>query len=84
MRDDIEKVTPLDDHHHHYRNEPRQVVAAGPDPAVYPDGGFDAWIAVAGGFCTIFASFGWINCKPVVLNSPDEGFKSYLTTDLLV
>lgn len=29
----------------------------------FPDGGFDAWFTVAGGFCTVFASFGWINCK---------------------
>jgi hypothetical protein len=32
-----------------------------PDPP--PDGGFDAWLAVVGGFCIVFASFGWINCK---------------------
>jgi hypothetical protein len=35
----------------------------GPDPNVFPDGGWEAWLAVAGGFFTIFASFGWINCK---------------------
>jgi hypothetical protein len=34
-----------------------------PDPAAFPDGGLQAWMAVAGGFCTIFASFGWINCR---------------------
>jgi hypothetical protein len=28
----------------------------------FPDGGWEAWLVVAGGFCTIFASFGWINC----------------------
>jgi hypothetical protein len=28
-----------------------------------PDGGFQAWLVVLGGFCTVFASFGWINCK---------------------
>ncbi|OAQ82558.1 monocarboxylate permease-like protein [Purpureocillium lilacinum] len=27
-----------------------------------PDGGIDAWLVVVGGFCTVFASFGWINC----------------------
>jgi hypothetical protein len=27
-----------------------------------PDGGLEAWLVVAGGFCTVFASFGWINC----------------------
>jgi hypothetical protein len=29
---------------------------------VFPDGGLEAWLVVAGGFCTVFASFGWINC----------------------
>ncbi|KAL9564076.1 hypothetical protein ACKAV7_011789 [Fusarium commune] len=27
-----------------------------------PDGGLEAWLVVAGGFCANFASFGWINC----------------------
>ena len=27
-----------------------------------PDGGREAWLVVVGGFCTVFASFGWINC----------------------
>ncbi|KAJ6437389.1 reverse transcriptase [Purpureocillium lavendulum] len=27
-----------------------------------PDGGLQAWLVVVGGFCTVFASFGWINC----------------------
>jgi hypothetical protein len=27
-----------------------------------PDGGVAAWLVVLGGFCTVFASFGWINC----------------------
>ena len=31
-------------------------------PSSFPDGGFDAWFCVVGGFCTIFASLGWINC----------------------
>jgi hypothetical protein len=54
---DIEKATPANNQN----NGPKQV-APGPDPGAFPDGGFDAWMAVAGGFCTIFASFGWINC----------------------
>jgi hypothetical protein len=33
------------------------------DPGPPPDGGFEAWLVIAGGFCTVFASFGWINCK---------------------
>lgn len=32
-----------------------------------PDGGLVAWLAVLGGFCTIFASFGWINCMQIPL-----------------
>jgi hypothetical protein len=32
------------------------------DPNAFPDGGFEAWFCIAGGFCTIFSSFGWINC----------------------
>lgn len=35
----------------------------GPDPAAFPDGGWEAWLVVAGGFCTIFSSLGWINCE---------------------
>jgi hypothetical protein len=31
-------------------------------PGPPPDGGLQAWLAVAGGFCIVFASFGWINC----------------------
>lgn len=36
--------------------------SSGPDPASFPDGGLKAWLVVLGGFCTIFAGFGWINC----------------------
>ena len=36
---------------------------AAPDFGPPPDGGWEAWLVVAGGFCTIFASFGWINCQ---------------------
>ncbi|KAI1106699.1 monocarboxylate permease-like protein [Jackrogersella minutella] len=32
------------------------------DPNVFPDGGFEAWFCIAGGFCTVFSSFGWVNC----------------------
>lgn len=34
----------------------------------FPDGGFDAWFCIAGGFCNIFSSFGWVNCKRLSLN----------------
>jgi hypothetical protein len=32
-------------------------------PSQFPDGGTKAWLVVAGGFCCLFCSFGWINCK---------------------
>jgi hypothetical protein len=34
-----------------------------PKPNDFPDGGLQAWTVVAGGFCAIFCSFGWINCE---------------------
>jgi hypothetical protein len=77
---DTEKATPLDDH----INEPGQIAPTSPDPAAFPDGGFDAWMAVAGGFCTIFVSFGWINCRPTDFDSPYQVSKASLTTDLFV
>jgi MFS family permease len=35
---------------------------AGPNPADFPDGGLRAWTVVAGSWCCMFASMGWINC----------------------
>jgi hypothetical protein len=35
---------------------------ATPAPNPPPDGGLQAWLVVLGGFCMVFASFGWINC----------------------
>ncbi|KAL9129740.1 MAG: hypothetical protein Q9217_001898 [Psora testacea] len=34
---------------------------AGMDPASFPDGGWEAWLAVSGAFACLFCSFGWIN-----------------------
>lgn len=34
-----------------------------PNPNDCPDGGLQAWLVVLGGFCAIFCSFGWINCR---------------------
>jgi len=34
-----------------------------PNSDDFPDGGFQAWLVVLGGFCAVFCSFGWINCK---------------------
>lgn len=44
--------------------EKSDIPAAGPPgPGPPPDGGLNAWMAVLGGFCGLFVSFGWINCK---------------------
>ena len=32
----------------------------GPNPNDFPDGGFQAWLVVVGGFCAIFCSISWI------------------------
>ena len=61
---DIEKSAPSGGNSD---NEKIGVVPTGQDPSVFPDGGFDAWFAVAGGFCMIFVSFGWINCVSCLL-----------------
>ncbi|KAG4437314.1 hypothetical protein IFR05_007210 [Cadophora sp. M221] len=42
--------------------EAQDSAPAGPDPNEFPDGGFQAWFCIAGGFCTVFSSFGWVNC----------------------
>lgn len=41
--------------------------AAAAPPSLPPDGGLKAWLVVAGAFCSLFVSFGWINCKFVGL-----------------
>ena len=35
------------------------------DPSQFPDGGMAAWLVVAGAFCCVFCSFGWINCEKI-------------------
>ena len=57
-------------------SEKAATASAGPDPAAFPDGGLEAWLVVAGGFCTVFASFGWINCK-----SPTLQYRLCINTD---
>ncbi|KAI6083083.1 MFS general substrate transporter [Hypoxylon rubiginosum] len=46
-----------------------QPPAGGPppgfSPADFPDGGLEAWLVVAGGFCALFSTFGLINCVGV-------------------
>lgn len=59
------------------------------DPNVFPDGGWEAWLVVAGGFSTVLASFGWINCKPVycyydIANLDNKVLASFrITTNLI-
>ncbi|KAI9666624.1 MAG: hypothetical protein M1821_004560 [Bathelium mastoideum] len=45
------------------------------NPADFPDGGAKAWSVVAGGWCCLFVSFGWINCIGV--------FQNYYQTHML-
>jgi hypothetical protein len=33
------------------------------NPNDFPDGGAKAWLVVAGAFCCLAVSFGWINCR---------------------
>ena len=43
---------------------PARLAHANPwDPSQFPDGGAAAWLVVAGAFCCVFCSFGWINCE---------------------
>lgn len=42
------------------------------NPADFPEGGRKAWSTVAGGWCCLFVSFGWINCEIIAdLSSED-------------
>lgn len=63
---DIEKAIPLDNGEEKtspvFDEKDQAQVSSSLSPSAPPDGGFQAWLAVAGGFCTGFASFGWINC----------------------
>lgn len=43
------------------QNEPQAKPAWTPSPP--PDGGFTAWSVLAGSWCVLFCSFGWINSK---------------------
>lgn len=44
------------------KETPDLVLNSTPDPDIFPDGGFVAWLCIAGGWCTVFSSFGWVNC----------------------
>ena len=43
------------------------------DPASFPDGGLEAWLAVSGAFCCLFCSFGWINAIGVFQAYYEQG-----------
>jgi hypothetical protein len=45
------------------KQDDRATKVASTDPSAFPDGGLEAWTVVLGAFCTLFVSFGWINCK---------------------
>lgn len=48
---------------------------AGPPGGEFPDGGREAWLVVAGGWCALFCTFGLINCVGV--------FQNYYLTEYL-
>ncbi|CAI4214667.1 unnamed protein product [Parascedosporium putredinis] len=37
-------------------------VPTGPPPMDFPDGGTEAWLVVLGGWCSLFCTFGLVNC----------------------
>lgn len=39
---------------------PKTLKAPGELP---PQNGLQAWLTILGGFCCLFVSFGWVNCK---------------------
>lgn len=41
--------------------------------ADFPDGGLEAWLVVAGGFCALFSTFGLVNCVGVFVKYYAEG-----------
>jgi hypothetical protein len=46
-------------------------------PSQFPDGGAKAWLVVAGGFCCLFCSFGWINCELIPPSFIDSWPRKY-------
>jgi hypothetical protein len=67
---DIAKDYPMAKREAESEQEPRpepetklKIELTRPNPDDFPDGGFQAWLVVVGGFCAVFCSFGWINCE---------------------
>lgn len=64
---------------------------AAPADDDYPDGGLEAWLAVLGGWCAMFCTFGMINCVGVFeqyyVNGPlkqyDESAVSWILSVLV-
>lgn len=49
------------------QNNATAAAAAGSaPPSLPPDGGLQAWLVVVGAFCSLFVSFGWINCMCLI------------------
>ncbi|KAI0157869.1 monocarboxylate permease-like protein [Hypoxylon sp. FL1284] len=73
---DPEKGTPILQGQH-------ESTSVGPDPAAFPDGGLQAWLCIAGGFCNIFSSFGWVNCIGVFQDYyQNHQLSSYSSSDV--
>ena len=45
----------------------------GTNPADFPDGGLEAWLVVLGGWCTLFCTFGLVNCVGVFVQYYSNG-----------
>lgn len=59
----------------------KAVAKGGHDPSAFPDGGLEAWLVVFGGWCSLFVSFGWINCTGVFQDYyQTHQLKSYSTS----
>ncbi|KAI0838429.1 MFS general substrate transporter [Hypoxylon sp. FL0890] len=52
---------------------PQHTGPPGFNPADFPDGGLEAWLVVAGGFCALFSTFGLVNCVGVFVSYYVEG-----------
>ncbi|PSR85698.1 riboflavin transporter MCH5 [Coniella lustricola] len=63
-----------------------EAAAAGPlpgfgwHPSDFPDGGFEAWSVVLGGWCGLFCTFGFISCVGVFQEYYESGPLSHYST----
>ncbi len=66
--------------------KPPQPAGSGINPADFPDGGWEAWLVVFGGWCGLFCTFGLVNCIGVFeeyyihgpLSAYDQGTVSWI------